>query len=335
MAAKTLNLADIYQAKKRISPIVRTTPLMKSDALSVPSEGDVYLKLEFLQDPGAFKVRGAANKILSLPPSEKERGVITFSTGNHGLCVCWVAQKAGVKAVVCVSERVAKLSPRRVEAMRSLGAEVVIGGDSQDKAGERACELASSKGLTMIHPFDDPHVIAGQGTIGLEILEDLPDVANVLVPLSGGGLVSGIALAMKTANPGIRVIGVSIENAPVMYESVKAGHPVEVEEVDSLAESLLGGIGRDNQYTLRMVKDYVDDIVLVSENDIKNALAFTLKTLHWLLEGAGVAGIAALLNKKTKVEGPTAVVLSGANCEAESVLKIVNPECGDRESEHY
>ncbi len=335
MAAKTLNLADIYQAKKRISPIVRTTPLMKSDALSVPSEGDVYLKLEFLQDPGAFKVRGAANKILSLPPSEKERGVITFSTGNHGLCVCWVAQKAGVKAVVCVSERVAKLSPRRVEAMRSLGAEVVIGGDSQDKAGERACELASSKGLTMIHPFDDPHVIAGQGTIGLEILEDLPDVANVLVPLSGGGLVSGIALAMKTANPGIRVIGVSIENAPVMYESVKAGHPVEVEEVDSLAESLLGGIGRDNQYTLRMVKDYVDDIVLVSENDIKKALAFTLKTHHWLLEGAGVAGIAALLNKKTKVEGPTAVVLSGANCEAESVLKIVNPECSDRESEHY
>lgn len=335
MAVRTLTLADVYQAKKRISSIVRRTPLIKSDALSAPPKGDVYLKLEFLQDPGAFKVRGAANKILSLSPSEKARGIVTFSTGNHGLCVCWVAQKVGVKAVVCVSDRVAKLSPRRVEAMRSLGAEVVVGGNSQDEAGEKAYELTSSKGLTMIHPFDDPHVIAGQGTIGIEILEDIPDVANVLVPLSGGGLVSGIALAMKSANPGIQVTGVSIENAPVMYESVKAGHPVEVEEVDSLAESLLGGIGQDNRYTLRMVKDYVDEIVLVSENEIKDALAYTLKTHHWLLEGAGVAGIAAILSEKVKIEGPTTVVLSGANCEAESVLKIVNPECNDGEFQHY
>jgi len=335
MAANTLTLADVYEAKKRISSIVRRTPLMKSDALSVPPQGDVYLKLEFLQDPGAFKVRGAANKILSLSPSEKARGVITFSTGNHGLCVCWVAQKAGVKAVVCVSERVAKLSPRRVESMRALGAEVVVSGNSQDEAGEKAYELASSKGLTMIHPFDDPHVIAGQGTIGLEILEDLPEVARVLVPLSGGGLISGIALAMKSANPGIQVTGVSIENAPVMYESIRAGHPVEVEEVDSLAESLLGGIGLENRYTLKMVRDYVDDIVLVAENDIKNALARTLKTHHWLLEGAGVAGIAAILSEKVKIDVPTAIVLSGANCEAESVLKIVNSECGDREIQHY
>jgi len=315
-----LQLIDIYKAKKRILSVVRHTPLMRSEVLSKLLDQDVYLKLEFLQDPGAFKVRGAANKIFSLFPTEKERGVVTFSTGNHGLCVCWVAKHAGTPAVVCVSKRVAKLSPKRVEIMRSLGAEVVISGNTQDEAGEVAQELVSSRGLTLVHPFDDPYVIAGQGTIGLELLEDLPSVSCVLVPLSGGGLISGIALAIKSANPNAQVIGVSIENAPVMYESIKAGHPIEMDEVDSIAESLLGGIGLDNKYTLNIVSYYVDDIVLVSEEEIKRALSFTLENHHWLLEGAGVAGIAALLANKITLSGPTAVVLSGGNCEARSML---------------
>lgn len=316
-----LNLLHIYEAKKRISPLVRHTPLVKSDPLSTLFDHDVFLKLEFLQDPGAFKVRGATNKILSLSPTDRKRGVVTFSTGNHGLCTCWVAKKTDTPAVVCVSKRVAKLSPKRIEFMRALGAEVVVSGDTQDEAGEIAKELVATRGLTLIHPFDDPFVIAGQGTIGLELLEDEPSISSVLVPLSGGGLISGIALAMKSASPSIKVIGVSIENAPVMYESIKAGHPIEMKEVDSIAESLLGGIGLDNRYTFEMVRDLVDEIVLVSEKEIENALSFTLENHHWLLEGAGVAGIAALLSNKANGTGKTAIILSGSNCEARSLLK--------------
>ncbi|WP_286973875.1 pyridoxal-phosphate dependent enzyme [Acetomicrobium sp. UBA5826] len=316
-----LNLLHIYEAKKRISPLVRHTPLVKSNPLSSLFNHDVFLKLEFLQDPGAFKVRGATNKILSLSPTDRKRGVVTFSTGNHGLCTCWVAKKTDTPAVVCVSKRVAKLSPKRIEFMRALGAEVVVSGDTQDEAGEMAKELVASRGLTLIHPFDDPFVIAGQGTIGLELLEDEPSISSVLVPLSGGGLISGIALAMKSARASIKVIGVSIENAPVMYESIKACHPIEMKEVDSIAESLLGGIGLDNRYTFEMVRDLVDEIVLVSEEEIENALSFTLENHHWLLEGAGVAGIAALLSNKASGAGKTAIILSGSNCEARSLLK--------------
>jgi threonine dehydratase len=230
-------LRDIYLARQKIYPLARHTPLVHSAALSIKGETAVYLKLETVQEIGAFKIRGAANKILGLAPDQKERGVVTVSTGNHGRAVAYVAQQVGIRAVVCISEQV---PANKVAAIEQLGAEVVICGQSQDDAGERAEQLMAEQGLAMIHPFDDPYIIAGQGTIGLELLQERPSLNSVLVPLSGGGLIAGIGLALKAADPVLRVIGVSMERSPVMYHSLQAGHPVQLEELPTLADSLQG-----------------------------------------------------------------------------------------------
>jgi threonine dehydratase len=215
-------LRDIFLAQQKIYPLARRTPLIYSPALSNLADTAVTLKLETVQEIGAFKIRGAANKILNLTPAQKERGVVTVSTGNHGRAVAYVAQQVGIRAVVCISEQV---PANKVAAIEQLGAEVVITGQSQDDAGEKADQLVAEQGLTMIHPFDDPYIIAGQGTIGLELLQERPSLSSVLVPLSGGGLIAGIGLALKTAAPDLRVIGVSMERGPVMYHSLQAGHP--------------------------------------------------------------------------------------------------------------
>jgi len=265
-------------------------------------------------------VRGAANKILNLSDADHERGVIAVSTGNHGRAVGYVARQQGIKATICVSTRVPQ---NKINAPRDTGADVVIHGDSQDEAFDRASELIQKHGYVMVPPFDDPLIIAGQGTIGLELLLDMPEIDTVLVPLSGGGLISGIALALKSANPNIHVIGVSMERAAVMHASLQAGHPVTLEEEDTLADSLLGGIGLDNQYTFRMVREYVDDVVLVSENSIATAMRFLVHEHHLIVEGAAAVGVAALLDSKiTPVGEHIAVVLSGGNVDTQTALKI-------------
>lgn len=281
----------------------------------------VHFKLENLQPTRAFKLRGAANKIDRLAPADRERGVITVSTGNHGRAVAHVARASGIPAVVCISEEV----PRdKVKAIQELGAELVIRGHSQDQAFEQAAVLQDERGLTMVPPFDDPDIIAGQGTIGLELLEDLPEVDTVLVPLSGGGLIAGIALALKSANPAVRVIGVSMERAPVMYNSLKSGKPVLMPEEDTLADSLRGGIGLDNRYTFRLVRQMVDDVVLVSEEEIARAMAFAFYHHHLVLEGAGAVGIAALLSNKAEAIGRhIALVLSGGNVDMELFFDVL------------
>jgi threonine dehydratase len=321
MTFANLSLQDIYRARQRIAPIARRTPLLVSDLLSERSGGDVRLKLETMQETGTFKVRGASNKILSLPPEARERGVVTASTGNHGRAVSHVARSVGSSAVVCLSERVPQ---NKVQASRRTGAELVIEGQSQDAAEERAKVLAEERGLTMVHPFDDPLVIAGQGTIGLELLEDFPQLETALVPLSGGGLISGIALALKAASPNIRVLGISMERSPVMYHSLQAGHPLQMPEEETLADSLLGGIGLQNEYTFRIVQQCVDDVVLVTEEEIAQAMVFLFREHNVVAEGAGAVGVAALLSGKVPEPGRAAVVVSGGNVDVGRLVALVD-----------
>lgn len=309
---------DVYLARERIAGTARRTPLVLAEALSAELGANVHLKLESLQPTGSFKVRGAANKLLTLTPEERERGVVAVSTGNHGRAVAHVARRLGVHATVCISTGV---PANKVAALRASGAEIVIFGASQDEAEVRAEELRAQHGLTLVHPFDDPLVIAGQGTIGLELLEELPTIDTVLVPLSGGGLVSGVALALKAANPVIRVVAVSAAAAPVMTRSLEAGRPLELAEQDTLADSLRGGIGLENRYTFRLVRELVDEHVVVSEEEIVAALRFLLLREQVVAEGAAAVGVAALLSARVKLGAATAVVVSGRNVDTSALLE--------------
>jgi threonine dehydratase len=326
MPTSYVTMQDIYLARQRIARLARRTPLISSPLLTERLGASVYLKLENLQETGSFKIRGAANKMLTLTPDEKARGVITVSTGNHGRAVSHIAKRLGIKAVICVPEGT---PDNKVEAIKSLGAEIVVGGTTYDEAEEHAFKLEKERGLTIIHPFDDPFIIAGQGTIGLELLEDLPELDTVIVPMSGGGLISGVALAVKSANIGNRVIGVSMDRAPVMYHSLKAGRPIQMEEEETIADALVGGIGLDNRYTFRMIQEYVDDFVLVSDEEIAGGMAFTLEKHRLVVEGGGAVGIAALLHEKvTEFGRKVVVVLSGGNVDIPLLLKIAQERDG-------
>ena len=315
-----VTMRDIYLAKQRIAPIVLRTSLVSSPMLEDHVGTFVYLKLEGLQETGSFKIRGAANKMLNLTEEEKTRGVIAVSTGNHGRAVSYVAKTLGIQAVICLSEGVPR---NKIDALKRLGAEIVMHGKTYDDATEHAFGLQKKRGLTMIHPFDDPFVIAGQGTIGLELLEDLPEIDTAVVPLSGGGLISGIALALKSAIPAIRVIGVTMDRAPVMYHSLRAGKLIEMEEEETIADALVGGLGPVNHYTFRMCQDYVDEAVLVSEEEIAEAMAFCLEQHRLVVEGGGAVGIAALLHRRVGELGRNVVVvLSGSNVGLSLLLEV-------------
>jgi threonine dehydratase len=281
---------------------------------------EVFLKLEGLQVTGSFKIRGATNKMLSLKKGEKERGAIAVSSGNHGRAVAFVARKFGIPAVVCMSETV---PDNKVNAIQDLGAEVVIEGQTYDQATDVALQLQKDRGLTMIHPFDDPYVIAGQGTIGLEIYKDCPEIDTVIVPLSGGGLLGGIALALKSINPTIQTIGVSMDKGAAMVESLAAGKVVEIVEEPSLADALVGGLGPENHNTFNLNQRYVDKTVLVTENEIAAGMTFALEKEHLVVEGGGAVGIAALLAGKVKDMGErVALVISGSNVGLGSLMEV-------------
>src|SRR5690606_29104625 len=253
---------DIEAARRRIAGIAVRTPLVPSVALSERVGVDVLLKLETAQPVGAFKLRGAASKIMALSEEARSHGVVTASTGNHGRGVAYVARLLEIPAVVCVSDGV---PPGKLAALRELGAKVEVVGQSQTEAMQRAMQIVGEEGMTFVHPFDDPDVIAGQGTIAAEIAEDLPDVATVLVPLSGGGLLSGIAEGLRQFLPAAEAVGVSQTRVPVMVMSLEAGHPVDAPEEETLADSLRGGIELDNRYTFQMVRELVRRTVLVDE----------------------------------------------------------------------
>jgi threonine dehydratase len=289
--------------------------------LSKQFDCEILLAQEYLQTTGAFKLRGAMNSVLQLDSGTT--GVTAVSTGNHGRALAFSARKAGVPCIICMSELVPQ---NKLEAIRALGAETRIIGNSQDEAEIEANRLVTEEGYTMIPPFDHPHVIAGQGTLGLEMLEQVPDVDTVLVQLSGGGLVSGIALALKSQRPGIRVIGISMERGCAMAASQQAGKPIEVEELPTLADSLGGGIGLDNQLTFNMVRDYVDDIVLLSETEIADGIRHAYFEEQIILEGGGAVGLAALLAGKVSPGRKTIVLLSGKNIDMQLHRKIINQE---------
>lgn len=316
-----LSLADIHAAAKVIRGVADATPLVPSPFMSAQTGADFLLKLENMQPIGAFKIRGAMNAVAALAPDVA--GVTCVSTGNHGRGVAFAARQRGMRAVICMSS----LVPRaKVDGIKALGAEVRTIGLSQDEAQVETDRLVVEEGLVEISPFDDPHVIAGQGTIGLEIMAARPDIDTLLVPVSGGGLASGIALAAKAIKPGIRVIGISMDRGAAMYASLQAGKPVEVEEVASLADSLGGGIGMQNQLSMAMCRDLLDDLVLVTEDEIYHAMQVLYYEDRIVAEGACVVGLAAILSGKVTPTGPTATMITGRNLDMDMFTRIVTGE---------
>ncbi len=318
-----IKLADIEQARAMISGTVRRTPLNTSSDLSEITGVSVHLKLEHLQITGSFKLRGAANAVSRLGEEQRRRGVICVSTGNHGRGLAFAARRAGVRCVICMSRLVPQ---NKIDGIEALGAEVRIVGDSQDDAQIEVDRLVSEQGMTMVPPFDHPDIIAGQGTLGMEIIEQAPETETVLVQLSGGGLISGVAAALKALRPGIRVIGVSMERGAAMYECLQAGRPVHVEELPTLADSLGGGIGLDNRFTFPMVRELVDDIVLVNEREIAQAIRHAYWRERQIIEGSGSVCLAAVQSGKVRPSGPTVVLLSGGNIDMNLHHRIVSGE---------
>ncbi|WP_373895544.1 pyridoxal-phosphate dependent enzyme [Virgibacillus sp. CBA3643] len=316
-----ITLEDVQTAHKRIAPIVKKSPLIYSPALSEIAGTSIYLKLENLNVSGSFKIRGAANKMLSLTPEQQKRGVTTFSTGNFGMSVAYLAKELGIEAIICISGRVPKA---KVELIRDMGAQIEIIGQSQDDAQEYSYQLEKEHGLTVIHPFDDPEVIAGQGTIGLELLEDVPELDTVIGGLSGGGLHSGLGVALKSIEPDLQLLGVSTARGATMYESIKQGKPVSVQEQDTLADSLLGGIGENNQYTFNMVQQYVDEIILLDEEAFAEGMNYMLEKHRMIIEGAAASGIGAILHEKVNLGSSVAVIISGCSVDTSVIMDIAN-----------
>lgn len=313
---------DSFAARARITGAIRVTPTVPSDWLSQASGGDIRLKLEQHQITGSFKLRGATNAILSLSDAQRAKGVVGVSTGNHGRGLAYAAANAGVRCIICMSELVPQ---NKVEGIRAQGAEVRIVGRSQDDAQTEVDKLVA-EGMVMLPPFDHRDIIAGQSTVALEMLEQFPELETVLVPLSGGGLISGVAMVMKAVNPSIRVIGVSMERGAAMYESQQAGKPVMVPELATLADSLGGGIGLDNQHTFAMTRDHVDELVLVSEGEIAAAIRHAYWQEHQIIEGSGSVGIAALLAGKIKDPRRCVALISGQNIDMALHHRIISGE---------
>jgi threonine dehydratase len=304
-------LGEIWRARAVISGRVHRTPLIRSSALGRQLGLQLFLKAECLQKTGSFKVRGVLTKLAALSEDEKRRGLITISAGNHGQAVAYAAAAEGVRCVVVMPEYA---STAKIDACRGYGAEVIVGGNVH-QAFAKARELEEARGLTLVHPYDDPAIIAGQGTIGLEILEDLPGVAAVLVPIGGGGLISGIAAALKLSRPDIRVIGVEPEGAPTLSRALDRGAPVPLESVDTIADGLTGPVA--GELTLAAVQLFVDEVVLVSDAEIANAMGLILERTKLLAEPAGAAATAALLARRVGPAAGTQVVslLSGGNID--------------------
>ncbi len=313
-----LQLSDILAARRTIAGVAVRTPLLPSPHLAQLAGGEVLLKLETMQPIGAFKLRGALNAVAALPP--EAAGVTCCSTGNHGRGIAFAARARGLRAVVCMSALVPKT---KLDGIRALGAEVRIVGTSQDEALAESRRLAEAEGLVEISPFDDAPVIAGQGTCGLEMMEDRPDLRTVLAPLSGGGLAAGVALAVKAIAPGARVIGVSMDRGAAMHASVRAGHPVDVVERVSLADSLGGGLG-DNRLSFALCRDLLDDIVLVTEAEIYRAMQTLYFEERIVAEGAAAVGVAALqAGKLPGLQGPVATIVTGRNVEMGVFTRVV------------
>jgi len=309
-----LSLADVRAAADRIRPHVVTTPTISGEAVGGPG---VWLKAENLQRTGSFKLRGAVNAVLQLSLEQRRRGVITLSAGNHGLALAYAAQIIGIPCLVVVRED-APVS--KLEAIRRLGAEIVL--TPMAHWQERLEAEQRERNLYLVHPFDDPAVAAGQGTVGLEILEVVPDLRSLVVPVGGGGLISGVAVAVKQQRPDVRIIGVEPEQAPGVTESLAAGHPVVPSRLDTVADGLAAPYTRP--FTLGLIRRYVDEVRTISDAAIIDALIAIVLRGKLVVEPAGAAAMAAMLADPT-IERPAVIVLSGGNLDGQRLAGWLQP----------
>jgi threonine dehydratase len=317
-----ISLNDIQDARKAVVSFVRCTPLVRSQFLSELCSGDVWLKLENLQVTNSFKPRGVFNRLLHLSAKERN-GIVTASAGNHGQAVAYAAQKLGVSARIVVPETTPKI---KIDGIRKYGADLVLFGGTYDAAEQKAKELALKDGCVYISPYNDELTIAGHGAVGLEIIEALPNVDAVIVPVGGGGLISGVSIAVKNVKPGVRVIGVQSEASPVMYKSLRAGRIVDARMKETIAEGLAGGIEKDTG-TFRIIQEYVDELLLVREETIRRAVYLLWAQEKQVAEGSGAAAIASMIENKSKFAGETVVaVVTGGNIDAELFQSIVASE---------
>lgn len=312
-------IQDVWRAQDVIRSHVYHTPLLPSRTLSAMTGATVYLKAENLQRAGSYKVRGATYKLSQLSERERARGVIAASAGNHAQGVAIAARTLGVACTI-VMPATAPLA--KITATESYGATVILAGATYNDAYERAKEIQAETGAIYIHAFDDPDIIAGQGTVGLEILADMPDVDAIVAPIGGGGLICGIATAVKALKPGVRVIGVEAAGAPGMRESLDAGHIVKVETVSTVADGI--AVKAPGEYTFAITRSLVDDVVTVEDDDIIRTVLLLMERCKLVVEGAGAAGAAAMLSGAISLPGArTAVVLSGGNIDMNLVGRFI------------
>ncbi len=305
----TLTRSDFERARERIAPHIKRTPLLTSAQLSELTGFDIRMKAELFQRVGSYKIRGPLNKFALMPDDQKRRGVVCSSAGNHAQGVALAARIHGIRAVVCMA---ANATPSKIAATRGYGAEVVLHGSIWDEANEKAKELVRTEGLTYVHPFDDEQLIAGQGTLGLEVVQDWPEVDAVIVPIGGGGLISGVSMAVKSHNPRARVIGVESSDGPAMKVSVEAGR---LETID--CQTIIDGlrVRRVGEINFSVVQRFVDEIVALPDRDIFDAVIWVMERCKLVVEGAAAAPVAALLNGLIALPpgSRVAVVLSGGN----------------------
>lgn len=317
----TFTLEDILKAKEVIKDSIKRTPVVECPTLGEVTGGNnVFFKLENLQRTGSFKLRGALNKIASLTEEEKAAGVIASSAGNHAQGVALGAAEQGIKATI-VMPATAPLA--KIAATRGYGAEVVLEGEVYDDAYAKACEIQKETGATFLHPFDDKFVMAGQGTIGLEIIEDIPDVDVVLVPIGGGGIVSGIARAIKSLRPEAKVIGIEAANAASMAEAIKEDKIVEINSTPTIADGI--AVRKAGCVPFEVIRECVDEIVTVTEDEIAKAILFLMEKSKVVAEGAGATTVAALLAGKIDAKGKKVCsVISGGNIDINLVARVLN-----------
>ena len=314
-----ITLRDIDQARARIAGVARRTPLERSRWLSGEHGRDVLLKLECLQVTGAFKLRGAMSKLSRLTSDQCAGGVLTVSAGNHGVAVAHCAEALGINATIVVPE---SASRAKVEAIRRYPVTLIERGANYDEAERAARAMQHETGTTFISPYNDEDVIAGQGTIALEILEDAPDVEAIIVPVGGGGLIAGVAIAAKAIKPNIKVYGVEPVASPTMTESLRAGRLIEIEEEETIADGLAGNI-EPGSITFPIVQQLVDDIILVTEDAIRNAIARIAREDHFMIEGAAAASIAALADPSIEARR-VAAIITGRNITFELFERVVS-----------
>lgn len=314
-----LTLEDVYRAKETVGPMAHYTPLDYSTSLSKMTRNAIYMKLENLQKTGSFKVRGAYNKIMSLTPAEKKRGVIAASAGNHAQGVALAAKEAGIKSTIIMPEG-APLA--KMEATRGYGAQVILHGNSFDDALRYAQDLRQETGAVFIHAFDDPMIIAGQGTIGLEIVEQCPQVEAIVCPIGGGGLIGGIAAAVKSMKPSVKIYGVEAEACPSMRESLRGKKPLQVGSSGTLADGI--AVKRPGNMTYELVERYVDDVFVVSDIEISRTMLFLLERNKLLVEGSGAVSVAAMMYAKIPIaEQNVVAIISGGNVDVNFVSRII------------